>query len=87
MIHCGMAFKTKVASHGTVFKILLLKKFSMETRLSNIFKFTNVRELIKAILKSSPKLLQVICKWRKIKQPVYFVMVVEFSSTFDIQMA
>ena len=87
MIHCGMAFKTKVGSHWIVFKILLLKKFPMETRLSNIFKFTNVRELIKAILKSSPKLLQVICKWRKIKQPVYFVMVVEFSSTFDIQMA
>ena len=59
----------------------------MEKRLSNIFKTTNVTKLIKAILKSSYRVLQVTFKGKKIKQPVYFLRAVAFWSTFDIQIS
>ena len=57
----------------------------METRLSNIFKTTNVTNFTKAILKSSYRVLQVTSKWKTLKQPVYVLKTVEFCSTFDIQ--
>ena len=44
----------------------------METRLCNIFK-------------SSYRVPQVTFKWKTLKQPVYFLKVVEFCPTFDIQ--
>ena len=53
----------------------------------NIFKITNVRKLTKAILKSSYRVLQVSFKWKTLKQPVYFLMAVEFWPTFDIQIS
>ena len=57
----------------------------METRLSNIFKTTNVTKLTKVILESSYRVLQVTSKWKTLKQPVYFLRAVEFWPTFDIQ--
>ena len=57
----------------------------METRLSNIFKITNVTNLTKVIQESSYRVLQVTSKQKTLKQPVYFLKVVEFCSTFDIQ--
>ena len=56
----------------------------METRLSNIFKTTNVTNLTKVILESFYRVLQVISKWKKLKQPVYFLQAVEFCPTFRI---
>ena len=57
----------------------------METRLSNIFKTTNVTNLTKVILESSYRVLQVTSKWKTLKQPVYFLKTVRFCPTFDIQ--
>ena len=57
----------------------------METRLSNIFKTTNVKNLTKVIQQSSYRVLQVTSKWKTLKQPVYFLKVVELWPTFDIQ--
>ena len=57
----------------------------METRLSNIFKTTNVTESTKAILESSYRVLQVTLKLKILKQPVYLLRAVEFWPTFDIQ--
>ena len=57
----------------------------METRLSNIFKTTNVTNFTKAILESSYRVLQVTFKYKTLKQPVYFLKAVEFCSTFVIQ--
>ena len=57
----------------------------METRLSNIFKTTNVTNLTKVIQESSYRVLQVTSKQKTLKQPVYFLKAVEFCSTFDIQ--
>ena len=57
----------------------------METRLSNIFKTTNVTNLTKVIQQSSYRVLQVTYKWKTLKQPVYFLKAVEFWSTFSIQ--
>ena len=57
----------------------------METRLSNIFKTTNVTNLTKVIQQSSYRVLQVTSKWKTLKQPVYFLKVVELWPTFDIQ--
>ena len=56
----------------------------METRLSNIFKTTNVTNLTKVIQQSSYRVLQVTSKWKTLKQPVYFLKAVEFWPTFDI---
>ena len=53
----------------------------METRLSNIFKTTNVTNLTKVIQQSS---YWVTAKWKTLKQPVYFLKAVEFWPTFDI---
>ena len=53
-------------------------------RLSNIFKTTNVTNLTKVIQQNSYRVLQVTSKWKTLKQPVYFLKVVEFWSTFDI---
>ena len=57
----------------------------METRLSNIFKTTNVTKLTKVILESSYRVLQVTSKWKTLKQPVYVLKGVEFWPTFAIQ--
>ena len=56
----------------------------METRLSNIFKTTNVTTLTKVIQQNSYRDLQVTSKWKTLKQPVYFLKAVEFWPTFDI---
>ena len=56
----------------------------METRLSNIFKTANVTNLTKVIQQNSYRVLQVISKWKTLKQPVYFLKAVEFWPTFDI---
>ena len=47
---------------GYVSSYLHLKRFELEKRLSNTFKTTNIRKLINAILRSSYRVLQVICK-------------------------
>ena len=57
----------------------------MEPSLSNIFKTTNVTNLTKVILESSYRVLQVTCKWKALKQPIYFLKAVEFCPTLDIQ--
>ena len=57
----------------------------METRLSNIFKTTNVTNLTKVIQQSSYRVLQVTYKSKTLKQPVYFLKAVEFWPAFDIQ--
>ena len=57
----------------------------METRLSNIFKTTNVTILTKIIQQSSYRVLQVTYKWKALKQPTYFLKTVEFRPTFEIQ--
>ena len=57
----------------------------METRLSNIFKTTNVTNLTKVIQQNSYRVLQVTSKWKTLKQPVYFLKAIEFWPTFDIQ--
>ena len=59
----------------------------METRLSNIFKTTNVTNLNKVIQESSYRVLKVTSKQKTLKQPVYFLKTVEFFSTFNIQIA
>ena len=56
----------------------------METRLSNIFKTTSVTNLTKVIQQNSYRVLQVISKWKTLKQPVYFLKAVEVWPTFDI---
>ena len=57
----------------------------METRLSNIFKTANVTNLTKVIQQSSYRVLQILSKWKTLKQPVYYLKAVEFWPTFDIQ--
>ena len=60
-------------------------EFCVETRLSNIFKTTNVTKLTKTILESSFRALPVTFKWKALERPVYILRVVEFWPTFDIQ--
>ena len=57
----------------------------METRMSNIFKTTNIKNLTKVIQQNSYRVLQVTSKWKTLKQNVYFLKAVEFWPTFDIQ--
>ena len=57
----------------------------METRLSNIFRTTNVTNLTNVIQQNSYRVLRVISKWNTLKKPVYFLKAVEFWSDFDIQ--
>ena len=57
----------------------------METRLSNIFRTTNVTNLTNVIQQNSYRVLRVISKWNTLKKPVYFLKEVEFWSDFDIQ--
>ena len=63
----------------------ILKEFCIETRLSNIFKTATVTKSTKNILESSYRVLEVISKWKTLKQPAYFLKTVEFWPTFDIQ--
>ena len=56
----------------------------MERRLSNIFKITNVTNLTKVIQETFHRNTNV-SKKETLKQPVYFLMVVDFCPTFDIQ--
>ena len=93
MLDSERAFKIKVRLLWTVFKILFTSsimciqfiEFCMETRLSNIFKTTNVKNLTKVIQKSSCRVLKVTSKQKTLKLPVYSLKAVEFCSTFDIQ--
>ena len=57
----------------------------MQTRLPNIFKTTNVTKLTKVILKRSNRVLQFTFKWNTLKKLVFFLRVVDFWPTFDIQ--
>ena len=58
----------------------------METRLSNIFKTTNIVNLAKVIQESPYRVLQVASKSKTLKQAIYFSKAVEFCPTFDIQL-
>ena len=57
----------------------------METRLSSIFKTTNVTNLTKVIQQKFYRVLQVTSKWKTLKQVVFFLKAVEFWPTFDTQ--
>ena len=57
----------------------------MRTRLSNIFKTTNVTNLAKVIQESPYRVLQVTFKQKTLKESVYFLKIVEFCPIFDIQ--
>ena len=76
---CGEQFLKFCLRH----QLFKFKQFYMETRFSNIFKTTNVTNFTRAILKSSYRVLQVIFKWKTLKQPVYFFKTT-FSSTFSL---
>ena len=53
--------------------------------IDNIFKATNVMKLTIAVLECSYRIPQVTFKWKKLKQPFYFLRAAEFWPTFDIQ--
>ena len=57
----------------------------METRLSNIFRTTNVTNFAKVIQESVYRVLQATSKEKTLEQSVYFLKAVEFCPTFDIQ--
>ena len=57
----------------------------METRLSNVFKTTNITKLDKAISENCCAILQVTAEWKTLKQPVHSLKVIAIWSTFDIQ--
>ena len=69
MLDTKRTFEIKIRSCWTVFEILLM--FCMETRLSNIFKTTNVTYLTKVILERSYKVLQVTSKWKTLKRSLF----------------
>ena len=79
MIDSERILKIKVRSRWMVFKISLtsaiicIKNFSIEIRLPNILKTTKVTKLAKAILESSNRVLQVTCKLKQLKRPVFVV--------------
>ena len=60
MLDSERTFKIKVRLGWTVFEILLMS--AMETRLSNIFKTTNVTDLTKVIQESPYRVLKVTFK-------------------------
>ena len=69
--------KQKVKSQFSKFRLrqhlFVFKEFCRETRLSNIFKTTNVTKLTKPILESCYRvLLNVTSKGKSLKQHVYF---------------
>ena len=66
-------------------QLFAFKEFCIETRLSNIFKTTNVTNSTKIIQERSFRVLQVTFKQKTLKQHVYFLKAVEFCSTFDNQ--
>ena len=81
MFDSERTFKIEVRLPWTVFEILftsVIKEFGIETRLSNIFKTTNVTNLTMVIQQSSYRVLKVTYKWKTLKQPVYFLKAVEF---------
>ena len=84
MLDSERTFKIKVRLLGQFSKFCLrqqlcaFKEFCMETRLSNIFKTTNVTNLTKVIQQNSYRVLQVTSKWKTLKQPVYFLKAIEF---------
>ena len=63
MLDSQRTFERKIKLHWTVAEVLLrllllaFKEFYMQTRLSNIFKITNVMNFSKTILKSSSRVL------------------------------
>ena len=89
MLDSERTFKIKVRLQFSKFclrqQLCAFKEFCMETRLSNIFKTTNVTNLTKVIQESSYRVLQVTSKQKTLKQSVYFLKAVEFCPTFDIQ--
>ena len=88
MLDSEITFKIKVGYIGHFclrLQLFAFKEFCMETRLSNIFKATNVTNLTKVIQESSYRVLQVTSKQKTLKQHVYFLKAVEFCPTFDIQ--
>ena len=66
-------------------QLFAFKEFCIETRLSNIFKTTNVTNLAKVTQESPYRVLQVTSEFKKLKQSAYFFKAVEFCPTFDIQ--
>ena len=73
MLNYERTFKIKVRSPWTALKILITSAvICMETRLSNIFKNTNLTKLTKAILESSYRVLKLTSKWETLKDLVYF---------------
>ena len=56
----------------------------MEARLYNIFKIKNSAKMTKRIIESSYKVLLGKTLFVNIKQPVHFLWVVEFLTTFDL---
>ena len=70
-------------SRQTVLQILFVsafafKRFSMETRLSNMLKATNATKFIKTILESSYKVTLGICNLVAPTRPVSLLRAVEF---------
>ena len=67
-------------------KLCAFKEFCVETRLSNIFKTTNVTNSTKVIQQSSYSVLQVTSKWKTLKQLACFLKVVEFDLLFTFKL-
>ena len=73
MLDSERTFTIKVRLRWTAFEILLtpaiicIQKFCMETRLSNIFKTTNVTNLAKVIQEIPYRVLQVTSKSKTLK--------------------
>ena len=86
-----MLDKIKLRLRQTVFEIFLrrqlfaFKEFCMEMGLSNIFKTTNVTNLV--IPESCYRVLQITLKWKTLKQHVYFLKTVKFRPTFGSTLA
>ena len=66
-------------------QLFAFKEFWMEMRFSNIFKITNVTNLIKVIKEICYWVLQGTCKWKTVKQRLSFLKTVKFCPTFDIK--
>ena len=78
MLNSEGIFKIKVrfSKFSLRQQLFAFKEFCMETRLSNVFKTTNVTNITKVILESSYRVLQVTSN--REKQHVYILKAVEF---------
>ena len=83
---------------GRTFKVTLvsLQNFAYVSRYLDLKSFAWIQDcpisskvplqkLINIILESSYRVLQVISKWKALKQPIYFLKIVELWPTFDIR--